>query len=250
MRQWSGEDYDNLSDPMLDMVKSLFGCLDLRGDETVVDLGRGSGRVTAILAEVIPRGRLIAVDNNQSMLAVAEKQLSGFQNVTLTEQDITNLDLGSVSADVVFSSATFHWIKDHDLLFSLIYELLADGGLLLAQCGGAGNVSKILSAANRVSGQEPFVDYLSFWQDPLNFAGPEETEELLFETGFSQAQCSLVDVAVLPRNPRDYLSQIILGHYLEALPNELEDPFLDEMMVILAEPFVADYVRLNIQARR
>ena len=38
--------------------------------------------------------------------------------------------------DLIFSTATFHWIKDHDGLFRWLAQALKPQGRLVAQCGG------------------------------------------------------------------------------------------------------------------
>src|SRR6476620_7833132 len=92
-RDWDGKTYDRISGPMQDMAGPVLDRLDLRGDETVVDAGCGSGRVTEQLLARLPRGRVIAVDASEKMLAAARERVSA-DRVTFLHQDLAALDLG------------------------------------------------------------------------------------------------------------------------------------------------------------
>jgi len=126
--------------------------LPLRGDETVLDAGCGSGRVTAHLVERLPRGRVIAVDLSPGVVEVARAQLGDGADVRIA--DLVTLELEQ-PVDAIVSTATFHWILDHGRLFRRLFELLAPGGRIVAQCGGHGNIARALAAAAEVAAREP-----------------------------------------------------------------------------------------------
>ena len=98
---------------------SSFERLALAGDEVVLDAGCGSGRVTALLADLVPRGRVYAVDVAPSMVAHAREALG--DRATVLCQDLVELDLPE-PVDAIFSNATFHWIHDHDALFAALHR--------------------------------------------------------------------------------------------------------------------------------
>ena len=74
-RQWDGRSYDRISAPMESLGREVLARLELRGDELVLDVGCGSGRITEALIERLPRGRVIALDASQSMVAAARRRL-------------------------------------------------------------------------------------------------------------------------------------------------------------------------------
>jgi trans-aconitate 2-methyltransferase len=244
-RGWDGGAYDRVSEPMERMGLEVLGRLPLRGDETVLDAGCGSGRITEALVERLPRGRVIAVDGSASMIEAARERLG--DSADLRVADLVGLELGE-TVDAVLSTATFHWIADHDALFASLRRALRPGGRLVAQCGGVGNVAGVHAAADAAGTAAPFAEHLAGWHGPWHFATPEDTERRLHEAGFADARCRLQERLVTPDEPRDYLRTIVLGAHLERLPAALADPFLDAVLERLGPQPTIDYVRLNLDA--
>jgi trans-aconitate 2-methyltransferase len=257
-RDWDAIAYQHLSRPQEEWARELLARLPLRGDETVLDAGCGSGRVTSLLIERLPRGRVFAVDASPSMIDAVRGVLRR-QDVALLS-DLTQLELHE-PVDVVFSNAVFHWIPDHDLLFHRLHAALRPGGRLLAQCGGQGNVKRFHGTAHAVSREEPFAPFFAGWKGPWNFASPAKTASRLAAAGFVEVESWLEEREVRPDEPREYLRAVCLRPYLEQLPADLRGPYLDLMLDRLSEwqtaklgvsarrPVALDYVRLNISGR-
>jgi trans-aconitate 2-methyltransferase len=245
-RDWDAATYHRVSGPQVEMAGALLDRLDLDGDETVLDAGCGSGRVTLILLERLPRGRVVAVDQAASMVEHAREALPA-DRATVLQASLTELVLDT-PVDAVFSNAVFHWIPDHELLFARLFSALRPGGRMVAQCGGEGNVARFHQAAREAAAQEPFARWFEGWEGPWNFAGPSETAERLEGAGFEAVETWLQPYPVVPDDPGDYLRTVCLGHHLERLPEELRDEYT-EAVLQRADPEL-DYVRLNITARR
>jgi trans-aconitate 2-methyltransferase len=244
-RDWDGATYDRISAPQQGWGKEVLERLPLRGDETVLDAGCGSGRVTELLVERLPRGRVIAVDASPSMVAAARERLGARADVRVMNLEELELE---PPLDAVLSTATFHWIPDHERLFSRLHSVLRPGGRLVAQCGGAGNVRATRAAAEAVSAREPFAPHMRDWPGPWNFSSAELAQERLLAAGFAQAHCWCYDVTVYPPEPREFLRSVNLGSHLQRLPEQLREPFVDAVYEIVGEPYRIDYVRLNIDA--
>jgi trans-aconitate 2-methyltransferase len=247
VRSWCGPEYDRLSTPMAAMGLAVLDRLELRGDETVLDAGCGSGRVTEAIVERLPRGRVIGIDGSPSMIDAARRRLG--EDVDLRVGDLLELDLDGEQVDAILSTATFHWIADHAGLFGALRRTLRDGGRLVAQCGGAGNIAAVHGAAEATMAAEPFAPHFVGWRRPWLFAEPGETEKRLRRAGFREARAWLAPNPVTPPEPRAYLSEVNLGAHLQRLPEALHAAFVDAVVERLGgTPITIDYVRLNIDA--
>jgi trans-aconitate 2-methyltransferase len=218
--------------------------LPLAGDETVLDAGCGSGRVTEELLERLPHGRVIAADAAPSMLVEARRRLERFgDRVTFVECDLAQPLPIAGPVDAVLSTATFHWVLDHDALFANLAAVLRPGGRLVAQCGGVGNVASVHAAAAEVLDDH--------WHGPWNFATPEETKARLGAAGFTDVETWLHEepTPIEPGEPMEtFLRTVILRNHLERVPEDDRDSFVRRVAERLTSSTI-DYVRLNILAR-
>jgi trans-aconitate 2-methyltransferase len=245
-RSWSGADYDRLSTPMEAMGREVLERLPLEGSETVIDAGCGSGRVTEALIARLPSGRVVGVDASASMIDAARERLG--DRAELHVADLVTFDLG-IRADAILSTATFHWIADHDALFARLRAHLRDGGRLVAQCGGQGNIASVHAAAREAMASDPYAPHFAGWRGPWNFATPQDTERRLAAAGFAESRAWLQPRPVTPDDAHAYLSEINLGAHLGRLPEELKSAFVDDVIARLGgPPITIDYVRLNIDA--
>jgi trans-aconitate 2-methyltransferase len=244
-RDWDAGTYDRISDVQVGWALEQLERLPLRGDEVVLDAGCGSGRVTAELADRLPRGRVYGVDVSPSMVAHARGALG--DRATVLCQDLVEVELPE-RVDAVFSNATFHWIHDHDALFAALARTLVPGGRLVAQCGGRGNIDAFRMAADAVAAEDPFAPHFARWQRPWNYAGDAETAERLERTGFKDIATWLEPKRVEP--DRAFVETVCLIRHLDPLPAELHDAFIDRVLERSGDPLVLEYVRLNMTARR
>jgi trans-aconitate 2-methyltransferase len=245
-RDWDAATYERVSAPLTAMGTDVLDRLVLRGDETVLDAGCGTGNVTRALRDRLPSGRVIAVDAAPSMVEQARGLLPS--DVDVRQADLLALEVDE-PVDAVLSTATFHWIGDHDRLFARLHAVLKPGGRLVAQCGGRGNVAAVKQAGIDVAQAPRYAPHFAGWKTDWTFATAEETEERLRRAGFGDTWCWLTRVEVDPGDPAAYLRAICLGSFLVRLPEELRGPFVADVIARLPDPLVIHYVRLNILAR-
>jgi trans-aconitate 2-methyltransferase len=245
-RDWDAGTYHRVSVPHEEWARSVLDRLPLQGDETVLDAGCGSGRVTGLLIERLPKGRVVAVDGSPSMVEKVRETLRPGDEALVS--DLTELKLDQ-QVDAVFSSAVFHWVLDHDLLFRRMRAALRPGGAIAAQCGGAGNIDRLRAISGEVAASEPFASYFKGFDEPWNYAGAEETEARLEAAGFDQARCWLQPWTIEPPEPAEFLRTVCLGPHMDRLPEELQMPFVERVLEDESDPLQMEYVRLNIEAR-
>ncbi len=246
---WDAATYHRQAAPQEDWGREVLGRLELNGDETVLDAGCGSGRVTRLLLERLPRGRVIGVDASPSMIEEARRHLGEDDRVQLMASDLLEIELAE-PVDAIFSNATFHWILDHDRLFRRLHTALRPGGILEAQCGGEGNVAEWKRAIDATKGDERFAPYLRGMPDSTNFASVGDAETHLRRAGFEIGRLWLERKTVRPAEPRAFVRSVGLAKELAALPEELHDEYVDAILGSMPRPVVMNYVRLNISARR
>ena len=240
-RDWDAATYDRLAAPMTAWGRAVVDRLELRGDERVLDAGCGTGRVTAMLRERLPEGEIVALDGSASMIEVARDRL-GDDGVTYLVADLQRPLPIDPPVDAVLSTATFHWIPDHDALFANLAAVMRPGAQLAAQCGGRGNIASV-EAALRDMGES--------FEGRKHFAGPEETRERLERTGFADIETWLQDEPT-PLDSNDlepYLATVALGDHVDGMSHDERRAFAHEVAIRLPTSAI-DYVRLNITARR
>ncbi len=245
-RDWDAATYQRVSVPHEEWARSILDRLDLSGDERVLDAGCGSGRVTSMLIERLPEGSVVAVDGSPSMIDRVRTVLRPGDEALVA--DLVDLRLAE-PVDVVFSSAVFHWVLDHDALFRNLHGLLRPGGRLAAQNGGDGNISRLKRSSETIAGREPYAAHFENFGQPWNYAAPEQTEGRLRAAGFSEARCWLQPWDVVPPEPAEFLRSVCLGPHMDRLPEELREPFVADILALEDDPLVLGYVRLNIDAR-
>jgi trans-aconitate 2-methyltransferase len=255
--EWDASEYEVVSAPQTSWGASFLEVFlerrGLRGDEAVLDAGCGTGRVTELLLRHLPEGTIFAVDASEAMVEAARRRFADEPRVRVERQDLLSLEVGE-PVDVIFSTATFHWIKDHDRLFGRLARALKPGGQLAAQCGGEGNISRATKAVGEVVREDRFREYFENWSDDKYYADPASTRERLLAAGFEEIEVWMHDertsfgsVEELAR----FLGTVVLGGHVKRLPEGEREPFVfavAEKVAAYEEPPTMDYVRLNILA--
>src|SRR5438105_3071851 len=256
--EWNARAYHRLSNPMQTWGEAIIERLSLRGNETVLDLGCGTGRLTEFLLRRLPHGEVIAVDRSANMLQAArdhlEPEFGG--RVSYRQASLDELDLHQV-ADLAFSNAALHWVTDHARLLRAIFAALRPGGWFVAQCGAGPNIARIREGAGRLMALPAYRSYFEDWPGPWEFAYPEVMAERLTTTGFVDVETSMFEAPfelATFEETRDFFENVILGTHLARIPDaELRAAFVQSMAEQSAAddpPFRQDYWRLNLRARR
>jgi trans-aconitate 2-methyltransferase len=255
---WNAEVYERIGTPMRRWAQEVIDGLELTGDETVLDAGCGSGSVTFDLLERLPNGRVYAVDSSQQMIEKLKQSLAerGEERVTAMRGDLTDFTLPE-QVDAVFSNAVFHWIPDDAALFGCLLRATKPGGRLRAQCGGGHNIARLMEATHAVEAQPPYNEHLAAGVEFRKYRSAEEARASMESAGWADVRAKVWESPVSFEDQDNavlYLRTIILQKQASALPAELSDAFLRdvvrETVRRFGEPFIADYVRLDLWASR
>lgn len=243
--EWDAATYDSLPLPHERWGAGVIDHLGLRGDETVVDLGCGTGRDTERLLDRLPGGRVVAVDASVQMLERLRERLgSRLDRVDVVHADLTRPFPDIVRGNAVMSVATFHWVPDHAALFRRVAAALPRNGRFEAEFGGRGNIAGFLAALERAGGPKD----ASTWE----FSSREETIEHLLLAGFQDVHVRVVaDPVVLERGPQleAFIATVLLGATLRDMAPDEGRELVRRTAQEMPEP-VIDYVRMQISATR
>jgi trans-aconitate 2-methyltransferase len=240
---WDADTYDRSSQPQQAWATEVLARLQgIAPDATVLDVGCGTGRVTEALMELVPRGRVLAMDASADMVELARQRLGDRAEVWC--QDALELDLNE-SVDAIVSTAALHWVGEHDRLWRRLARALLPGGRLEIQCGGHGNIDGVREVIDAVA--RDIAPELVGWS-PWVFAGPEETETRLRDAGFMESRCWLENRPTYPEDVSAFVRTSILAAHLERLPEERREAFAAAVLAGVRLPL--DYVRLNASAVR
>jgi trans-aconitate 2-methyltransferase len=256
MADWDAKAYERISDPQFRWGLRVLERLPLNGDETVVDEGCGAGRLTEVLLERLPRGRVVALDASDAMLETARARLARFgERVSFVRADAATW-IAPEPADAVFSTATYHWVKDHDALFASVARSLRPGGLLVAQCGAAGNLSRIRSRAAALRASAEYARFFEGFAEPWTYATVDETRARLARAGFSSCDVSTEPAPTTFDSAAsfgEFVAKVVLRDDLSRLPDGPSRARYVATVVEAAErddpPLTLDYIRLNVDAK-
>jgi trans-aconitate 2-methyltransferase len=220
---WNPDRYQQFKRERFEPFDDLLGLVKRREGMRVIDLGCGTGELTARLAEALPGSLVTGVDSSPEMLERAQTYAS----------DRLHFTLGSIEAvegewDLVFSHAAIQWVDDHASLIPRLLNFVRPGGQLAVQMpSNHEHVSHTLIV--EVAREEPFRAALGGWTRRSPVLSLEAYAELLYQSGaVEQVVFEKVYAHVLESSDAlaDWTSSTALVPYFERLPQSLHEPFM------------------------
>ena len=257
-REWNSSEYHRLSQPQVSWGKKVLSRLTLRGDELLLDAGCGTGRLTADLLQALPRGRVVALDVSQNMSRSARDYLQPQfgQRAQVVTADLLDLPFAA-AFDGIVSTAAFHWVLDHERLFRGLFQSLRPGGWLQAQCGGGANLARLRERMADLALSPKYAPFLANFPSPWLYQNAEDAARTLQRAGFVDIQTNLEAAPTLfDDRPHymEFLKTVIVRTHLETIPEpDLRAQYVSDLADQAAAddpPFMLDYWRLNLSARR
>ena len=257
MSDWDAARYHRISDPQFEWGQRVIARLRPADGERILDLGCGTGRLTQDLAGAVSGGLVVGLDRSTAMMGIASATTgpAGQPHPRYVQGDGAALPFCE-AFDAIFSAATLHWIPDHDAVFSSVCTALRPRARFVAQCGGEGNLQRLLDRTRALIGVPPYEPYFRDWTDRWYFAGAARTAERLEQAGFVEVVTWVEDApVVLPdaATHAEFISCVCIRHHLDRLPAELRARFVNHLTTAAADdspPFTLDYRRLNLEGRR
>jgi trans-aconitate 2-methyltransferase len=187
--KWNPEDYAQNSEAQLKWAKELRAELNLHGDESVLDVGCGDGKITADFAGAV--GRAIGIDSSPEMIAYANEHYGSIANLTFDCGDARTINFTN-EFDLIFSNAALHWMDNHLAFLQGAHRALRQGGRLITSCGGEGNAADVMQVFAELIAENSWCQYFQDFQMPYFFYGIQDYEPWLAQAGFETKRLELV----------------------------------------------------------
>jgi len=235
---WNPADYAAHSASQQAWARELIAKLELRGDERILDVGCGDGKVSAELARAVPDGSVIGIDASSEMI--------GFAHKTFPSSEISNLKFEIMDArrirlvekfDLVFSNAALHWVDDHPAFLRGAAAVLRAGGRLVVSCGGRGNAQDVFVAVRAEMRLRRWRAFFRRMAAPYFFHRPEEYEQWLPRFGFESRGVRLADKDMV-FGDRDGLAAWLRTTWLP-YTQRVPEPVREEFTAGVVERYVA-----------
>lgn len=261
MYKWNAKDYKNSSSSQQKWARELISKLEIKGNERVLDIGCGDGKITAEIAQKLPEGSVLGIDSSKEMIYLAKETFNSkeYNNLNFILKDVQELDFNN-EFDVIFSNAALHWIKDHLSILKQIKDSLKPSGKILIQMGGKGNAESILEIADIMITDEKWKKYFKGFEFPYGFYGAKEYKDWLKRAGFNSIRVQLFPKDMEKKNVIDLAGWIRTTWlpYTQRVPEEFQEEFIEELIERYLEKYPKDekghihvkMVRLEVEATK
>ena len=231
--QWDAVDYARHSEAQQTWARELTVKLALAGDEEILDIGCGDGKVSAALAALVQKGSVVGVDSSEAMIALASATFpSKFHpNLSFQHQDARAL-VFEEQFDRIFSNAALHWILDHRPVLASMFRALRPGGLAVVQMGGRGNAAGVVAIMDELMRKATWRDYFQGFSFPYGFYGPDEYASWLEEVGFTIRSIELIGKDMVHEDRDTFTGWIRTTWlpYTDRVPEGLRERFIGELV--------------------
>lgn len=260
MYKWDAEEYRKSSSNQERWAKELMKNLELNGDEHILDIGCGDGRITAEIAVKVPKGNVLGIDNSDDMIKLAQKTFSPeeYTNLEFRNMDAQFLDFGN-EFEVIFSNAALHWVKDHSPVLEGMQKSLKTKGRIVLQMAGKGNAQEIIDVLTEIIKLEKWEKYFHDLEFPYGFFSDEEYCEMLKDADFKPIKVKLIPKIMVHSNMGELKGWIRTTWlpYTHKVPQELQEEFITEIATAYVEKnhensqkIEIKMVRLEVEAEK
>jgi trans-aconitate 2-methyltransferase len=228
------ESYYNSPCSFHDRVKDLISQLQLRGDEKVLDVGCGDGRITAEISQYLPQGYVLGIDCFPEIIEFAKSKfdMENYPNLDFQLGDARNLEFEN-SFDVIVSFAALHYIHDHIPVLTRFKEALKPSGKILLSMNECSHnsiafiVQELLLHSNLAELKRLYYQFYS----------PAEYREMLKAVGFYINSVEVFSCRINDRSKQE-IKQRIEKTWISLtsrIPPKIYDIFIEDLVNVYME---------------
>lgn len=229
--RWDAETYAKNSKIQFSHALSILNGYNFRGDESILDIGCGDGKITRQVADCVPRGRVVGLDNSNDMLRFAKQQHCDCSNLEFVKANAEDFSFDE-KFDLVVSFSTLHWIEDQRSVFSSIKKCLKPGGqvraMLYPKC------EYQWAAINEVIARPKWAEYFKGYRNPYNFYDDVFYKKLLTVLGYTILKLEVTEPVDIDFDDMSKLCDFMkswLPHY-SVVPINLREDFIRELCIL------------------
>ena len=229
---WNAEDYAKNSQCQLQLGEELIEKLSLTGNESLLDIGCGDGKITAKLSKILKNGEAVGIDASENLINFALQEFPNdkFKNLTFYQMDACVINF-SKKFDIAFSNACLHWVKDHSGVLGKVRSCLKSKGRIIFQMGGRGNVGEVLNAVKLVMDKPDWSKYFDNFIMPYYFYDIKDYEIWLPKNHFKPLRLELIEKNIKHQSEESFKGWLRTTWFpfTDCLPEALRETFIGEV---------------------
>jgi trans-aconitate 2-methyltransferase len=191
MTEWDASGYAQISELQQAMSAEALGLLALRGDERILDVGCGNGRVTSEIAGRAAEGAVVGVDASEEMIAFANGHYHR-ANLSFRVADARRLPFDT-EFDLVVSFNALHWIPEQDQALTAIARALRPGGTAQLRLVPQGPRPSLEDTLEETRQNARWAPYFSGFRDPYLRLRPEQYVRIAERSGLKVERLGSTD---------------------------------------------------------
>jgi trans-aconitate 2-methyltransferase len=239
--QWNAGDYAQHSAGQERWARELLPLLGLRLDDRVLDIGCGDGRITSVIASLVPNGHVVGIDSSAEMITHATAATRSIPNLTFQQRDALNLDF-SEEFTAIFSNAVLHWIRNQARVVEQIARALRPSGRVLVQCGGEGNGQGVIDSFTTVAAKDSWREYFQNFESTYGFYSDRDYGRWLKEAGLIVDDLRLIPKDMVHADVAAFQGWLRTAWhpYTSRVPENARTGFIEEVTRDYLRTFPAD----------
>jgi trans-aconitate 2-methyltransferase len=227
---WNSATYAQNDHAQQTWARDLLQEVQLRGNEAILDVACGNGKITADFAKTLPNSRVVGIDNSAEMVAYASQTYPStvYPNLSFDLVDVQSLHFQQ-EFDLCFSNAALHWVHDHQAFLHGASQVLKSGGRLMISCAGQGNAAEVLRIFAELMETNIWAEYFYNFHDVYSFYSDKHYMDWLEETCFKVEQLKLTPKDMTHQGRaglKDWISTAWIP-FTHCIPIERREDFVD-----------------------